>query len=110
MTPEEEFNYYLDQYPAIKRQFEGAHRVREWVSTDRIQYSSKQSIGDRWCLMSHAAGFIDPLYSRAVQHLRVVDALAARLLEALKDGISRPRGSSTSSGSSAGCCSTTTTW
>ena len=59
MTPEEEFNHYLDLYPAVKRQFEGAHRVREWVSTDRLQYSSTQTIGDRWCLMSHAAGFID---------------------------------------------------
>ncbi|HEY5836067.1 FAD-dependent monooxygenase, partial [Streptomyces sp.] len=51
MTPDEEFNKYLDMYPAVKRQFEGAKRVREWVSTDRLQYSSKQSIGYRWCLM-----------------------------------------------------------
>ena len=42
MTPEQEFNHYLDKYPAVKRQFDGAKRVREWVSTDRLQYSSKQ--------------------------------------------------------------------
>ena len=24
MTPDEEFNHYLDRYPAVKRQFEGA--------------------------------------------------------------------------------------
>ncbi|MDH6132649.1 FADH2 O2-dependent halogenase [Kitasatospora sp. MAA4] len=86
MTPDEEFNMYLDQYPAVKRQFEGAKRVREWVSTDRIQYSSKQTIGHRWCLMSHAAGFIDPLYSRGLSNtFEVVDALVSRVLESLKD-------------------------
>lgn len=86
MTPDEEFNHYLDQYPAVKRQFDGAKRVREWVSTDRIQYSSKETIGHRWCLMSHAAGFVDPLYSRGLSNtFEVVDALAHRLLDALRD-------------------------
>ncbi|MFI7277203.1 NAD(P)/FAD-dependent oxidoreductase [Streptomyces sp. NPDC049879] len=86
ITPDEEFHRFLDQYPAVKRQFEGAHRVREWVSADRIQYSSKQTVGDRWCLMSHAAGFVDPLYSRGLSNtFEVVDALAWRLLDALKD-------------------------
>lgn len=87
MTPEEEFNHFLDRYPAVKRQFEGAHRVREWVSTDRLQYSSSRTIGHRWCLMSHAAGFIDPLFSRGLSNtMEVVDALASRILAALKDG------------------------
>ncbi len=87
MTPEQEFDHYLSMYPAIKRQFEGAHRVREWVSSDRMQYSSKKTVGDRWCLMSHAAGFIDPLFSRGLSNtFEVVDALASRLIGALKDG------------------------
>jgi len=87
MTPEEEFNHFLDLYPAVKRQFDGAHRVREWVSTDRLQYSSSRTIGHRWCLMSHAAGFIDPLFSRGLSNtMEVVDALASRILAALKDG------------------------
>jgi tetracycline 7-halogenase / FADH2 O2-dependent halogenase len=87
MTPEQEFQHYLDMYPAVRRQFEGAHRVREWVSTDRMQYSSQRSVGDRWCLMSHAAGFIDPLFSRGLSNtFEVVDALAYRLLRALRDG------------------------
>ncbi len=86
MTPDEEFDHYLDMYPAIKRQFDGAQRVREWVSTDRIQYSSKRSVGYRWCLMSHAAGFIDPLFSRGLSNtFEVVDALAGRILAALGD-------------------------
>ncbi|WP_308190563.1 tryptophan 7-halogenase [Streptomyces sp. HPF1205] len=86
MTPEEEFNKYLDMYPAVKRQFEGAKRVREWVSTDRLQYSSKQSIGYRWCLMSHAAGFLDPLFSRGLSNtFEVVYALLSRLIPALDE-------------------------
>ena len=86
MTPDEEFQHYLDQYPAVKRQFEGARRVREWVSTDRLQYSSSQTVGHRWCMMSHAAGFIDPLFSRGLSNtFEVVDALSWRLLEALQD-------------------------
>jgi FADH2 O2-dependent halogenase len=87
MTPEEEFAHFLDMYPAVKRQFDGAHRVREWVSTDRLQYSSSRTIGDRWCLMSHAAGFLDPLFSRGLSNtFEVVDALMSRLIPALRDG------------------------
>ncbi|MBD0707894.1 FAD-dependent oxidoreductase [Streptomyces sp. CBMA291] len=87
MTPDQEFQHYLDKYPAVKRQFEGASRIREWVSTpDRIQYSSKRTVGHRWCLMSHAAGFVDPLYSRGLSNtFEVVDALAWRLLDALRE-------------------------
>jgi FADH2 O2-dependent halogenase len=86
MTPEEEFTSYLDQYPAVKRQFVGAHKVREWISTDRLQYSSSRSIGHRWCLMSHAAGFVDPLVSRGLSNtFEVVDALMSSLLPALAD-------------------------
>ncbi len=87
MTPEEEFQHYLDMYPAVKRQFEGARRVREWVATDRIQYSSTRTVGDRWCLTSHAAGFIDPLWSRGlVNTSQVLNSLLARVLDGLKDG------------------------
>ncbi|HSV65535.1 MAG TPA: tryptophan 7-halogenase [Mycobacteriales bacterium] len=86
MTPEEEFHFYLDRYPAVKRQFDGAKRIREWVSTDRLQYSSSRTVGPRWCLMSHAAGFIDPLFSRGLSNtFEVVDALCSRLLASLRD-------------------------
>lgn len=87
MSPEEEFQSFLDRYPAVKRQFAGAHRVREWVSTDRLQYSSSRSVGPRWCMMSHAAGFIDPLYSRGLSNTyEVVYSLCTRILDSLKDG------------------------
>jgi FADH2 O2-dependent halogenase len=87
MTPEEEFYHYVNMFPAVARQFEGARAVREWVSTDRMQYSSTKSIGYRWCLMSHASGFLDPLFSRGMSNtVEVIDAISWRLLEALQDG------------------------
>jgi FADH2 O2-dependent halogenase len=86
MTPGEEFAYYTSKYPVVQRVFAEARAVREWVSTDRLQYSSTKTIGHRWCLMSHAAGFIDPLFSRGISNTaEVINALAWRLLAALDD-------------------------
>lgn len=86
LTPEQEFFELVKRFPAVARQFEGARSVREWVSTDRLQYSSKKSVGERWCLMSHAAGFLDPLFSRGLSNtLEIVNSLAWRLIEACAD-------------------------
>lgn len=85
-TPEEEFSAFLARFPEIARQFEHAVPVREWVATDRLQYSSSQSVGDRWCLMSHASGFVDPFYSRGlINSMEVIGAFATRMLAAVKD-------------------------
>jgi tetracycline 7-halogenase / FADH2 O2-dependent halogenase len=86
ISPEEEFFAHAAQYPAIARQFSKAKRIREWISTDRLQYSSSRTVGRRWCLMSHAAGFIDPLFSRGMSNsVEVIDAVAWRVLDSLKD-------------------------
>lgn len=86
LKPEEEFFELASRFPAVKRQFENAVSVREWVSTERLQYSATGSVGARWCLMSHAAGFIDPLFSRGISNTaNVVNVLAHRLLDALRE-------------------------
>lgn len=86
MTPDEEFRYYASKYPVVERVFADARPVREWVSTERLQYSATKTVGHRWCLMSHAAGFIDPLFSRGISNTaEVINALASRLLGAIKD-------------------------
>ncbi|GIG92077.1 NAD(P)/FAD-dependent oxidoreductase [Plantactinospora endophytica] len=86
LSPEEEFRGYVARYPVLERIFADARTVRPWVSTDRLQYTSTQTIGPRWCLLSHAAGFIDPLYSRGLTNTgEVINSLAWRLLAALKD-------------------------
>jgi FADH2 O2-dependent halogenase len=43
-------------------------------------------VGYRWCLTSHAAGFVDALFSRGMTNtLEIVNSLAWRLLAALGD-------------------------
>lgn len=86
VSPDEEFWSIARRFPAVARQLESARPVREWIGTDRLQYSAKASIGYRWCLLSHAAGFIDPLFSVGLASTaEVINALAWRLLAALRD-------------------------
>ncbi len=84
--PEEEFRRFLRRFPSVEEQFRDARPVRSWVSTGRTQFSSRRSTGARYCLMSHAAGFVDPLFSRGlINTIEVVYALVDPLLEALRD-------------------------
>jgi FADH2 O2-dependent halogenase len=87
MAPQQEFDAFLRRFPDIGEQFTGAKAVRPWVATDRLQYSATRTVGDRYCLTAHAAGFIDALYSRGLTNtLEVVNSLAWRLIEASRDG------------------------
>lgn len=85
-TPQEEFDDFLRRFPDVAKQFAGATAVRPWVRTGRLQYSSKQTMGYRWCLTSHAAGFVDALFSRGLSNsFEIVNALGWRVLEALRE-------------------------
>ncbi|MCB0196507.1 MAG: tryptophan 7-halogenase, partial [Anaerolineae bacterium] len=66
LSAEEEFFAILDQFPSMRVQFQSAKAVRDWTRTGRLQYSAKQVVGDRFCLLGHAAGFIDPLFSKGL--------------------------------------------
>ncbi|AZS83471.1 FAD-dependent oxidoreductase [Streptomyces griseoviridis] len=86
-TPQAEFDAFLARFPEIAHQFREARAVRPWVSTGRLQYSAKQVVGERFCLTSHAAGFIDALYSRGLTNtMELVNALGWRLIAASRDG------------------------
>ncbi|MFL6073203.1 MAG: NAD(P)/FAD-dependent oxidoreductase [Mycobacteriales bacterium] len=86
VPPGEEFASMAERFPDVARQYSGARPVREWISTERLQYSSSRTVGDRWCLLAHAAGFIDPLFSRGLSNTaETVNALAWRLLRAVGD-------------------------
>jgi FADH2 O2-dependent halogenase len=93
MPAEEEFFKFVNRYPSIAQQFEGATAVRPWVKTGRLQYSATGGAGDRYFLMAHAHGFIDALYSRGmITTFEVLSALAGPLLAALdEDKFSRDR-------------------
>ncbi|MEO5874629.1 MAG: NAD(P)/FAD-dependent oxidoreductase [Streptosporangiaceae bacterium] len=86
LTPEQEFRQFADRFPNIRKQFATARPVREWISTGRLQYSPTQTVGHRYCLTSHAAGFIDPLFSRGMSNtFEIINGLAWRLLDALRE-------------------------
>jgi FADH2 O2-dependent halogenase len=85
LPPEQEFREFLDRFPSVADQFVGAKAVRPWVSTGRLQYSTTRCSGRRYCLMSHASGFVDPLFSRGmVNTVEIILALLDPLLNALE--------------------------
>jgi FADH2 O2-dependent halogenase len=86
LTPEEDFFKHAARFPDVERQYAGMVPVREWNSTERLQYSTSQTVGDRWCILGHAAGFIDPLYSFGLSNtFEAINAIAWRLIDAVKD-------------------------
>ena len=85
LSPAAEFNSFIARFPSLKSQLTSAKAVRNWTRTDRLQYSSNKIVGDRFCLLGHAAGFIDPLFSKGLYtSLTSVSLLAHLLLEAYK--------------------------
>jgi tetracycline 7-halogenase / FADH2 O2-dependent halogenase len=85
MDAEEEFWTHVRRFPAMVRQFEKAQAVRGWVSTGRLQYGSRTITGHRYCLLSHAGFFIDPLYSSGLAlTTATVDLLAGKLMQAFR--------------------------
>lgn len=85
-APEKEFEGFLDILPDVRKQFVGARAIRDWVSTPRLQYSSRQTVGYRWCLTSHAAGFIDALFSRGLENtMEIINSLVHRVIDAVRD-------------------------
>lgn len=87
ISPEDEFFEFVNQFPKLKEQFQNAKAVRGWVRADRLQYTSKHVVGDRVALLGHAAGFIDPLYSKGLYatHMSIM-VLADLLLKAHETG------------------------
>ncbi len=86
LSPEQEFEKFLNMIPSAAKQFEHAQAVRPWIRTKRIQYSSERTVGKRFALLSHAAGFVDPMFSRGlistVENIRdLADALLPALAE-----------------------------
>ena len=81
--PEMEFKQFLEDYPSVAKHFVGAARVREWTVAPRLNYTSRETVGDRYCLLAHAAGFVDPLFSRGLANtFESINRLEPKLLRA----------------------------
>ena len=75
----------IDRYPDLQPQFRDAVDARPWIWAPRIQHSSHNIVGDRYCLTAHAASFIDPLFSRGLTGtFEFVNALAWRIIDAAR--------------------------
>lgn len=86
LTPEQEFAQIAARFPSVAKHLEGSKPVRKWASTDRLQYSSTSSVGNRYAILSSSYGFIDPLYSAGLLNsFQTIHALASRLIGALKE-------------------------
>lgn len=80
LTPEQEFREFIKQFPDIEAQLKNARAVRDFMRIDRLQYSAHHIVGDRFALLAHAAGFIDPLYSKGLYVTHASIFLMAHLL------------------------------
>ncbi len=87
LPADEEFRQLVQRFPTVARHLRDSTPTRPFVKTGRIQYSSTGSAGQRFFLLPHSAGFVDPLYSQGlVSTFEAVYALALTLRTALDDG------------------------
>ena len=86
LSAEQEFQNFITRFPSIASQFESAETIQRWTSTERIQYSSKSCVGERFYILPHAAGFIDPIFSVGLtQTFLTIGPLAALILKATSE-------------------------
>ncbi|MDE1180643.1 tryptophan 7-halogenase [Paraburkholderia sp.] len=86
--PEAEFQQFLLDHPSTAKHFRNASRVREWTVAPRLNYTSRETVGDRYCLLGHAVGFVDPLFSRGlVNTFESIVRVVPTLLDALKTDV-----------------------
>lgn len=86
IAPEQEFQEFITRFPSIAAQFESAQAVQRWASTERIQYSSKSCVGERFYILPHSSGFIDPIFSVGLsQTFLTINSLAALIIQAISE-------------------------
>lgn len=66
ITPEQEIQALFERFPTIRSHLGKMMPVRPVIRADRIQFTSRTILGDRFILAPHAAGFIEPLFSTGI--------------------------------------------
>jgi FADH2 O2-dependent halogenase len=81
ITPQEEWERWMEHYPTLREQFSRAEIVnppRGLIRGPRMQRLMAQGAGPDWAMLPHTAGFIDPLHSSGIAHsLFGIERLAA---------------------------------
>lgn len=81
LTPEAEWQQWLDRFPSIAQQFHKATALTPITRTGRLQRQSALAAGPGWAMLPYTAGFVDPFFSAGIAHtLSGVERLA-QLLE-----------------------------
>src|SRR4029079_7327995 len=67
----------LDRYPTLATAFSDAKPLMPLAFRPLIQHRLTRAAGERWAMMPHAYGFVDPLFSTGIAWgLRAVERLA----------------------------------
>lgn len=74
---------FLDRFPSIRQQFDGAEPVQPFFHVPRLAYWSRMPSGPGWAMLPSAAAFIDPLFSTGFP-LTLLGV--QRLAQALEEG------------------------
>lgn len=86
LPAEDEFREIVERFPGVAIQFERARAIRPWTKTGRLQYWSSQIVGERFCLIPHAAAFVDPLFSSGLAiTMATINVLADTILQAVRE-------------------------
>ncbi len=83
MSAEQEFNEFLQRYPSVAEQFKNGKAVRPWVSTGRLQYSSKgiheKELGKFWTPAFQASGTSIDSAQHVIDHLGKLGSTVKRV-------------------------------
>ena len=61
--PEEEFWEFTNRYPIVRAMLEGRETTLPYCRTGRMQFRTKEAVGDRWALLPAAAIGMDAWFS-----------------------------------------------
>ncbi len=74
-------------HPGFAATMADARAIRPWTSTGRLQWRTKQVLGDNWILLPPSSGFTDPLFSAGM----AMSAVAVARIAEHSDDILRSR-------------------
>lgn len=66
LPPEGLWRWFLDRYPTLAAQFDGAEPVRPVATLPRLQRRLERAAGSRWALLPHAYAFWSPMFSMGI--------------------------------------------